>query len=89
MKDSANANDEESIVESQLDMLDAEINGVGVGDEEPVPDDNEDEIAGDVAASDAIGVDNVIHEADMSIHLDALSADQANLGHVSIVKVRL
>ena len=86
---SADANDEESLVESQLDMLGAEINGVGVGDEEPVPDDDEDEITGDVATSDAIAVDNVICEADMSIRLDALSADQANLGHVSIAKVRL
>ena len=89
MKDSANADNEESIIESQLDMLDAEINGVSVGDKEPVPDDNEDEIAGDVAASDAIAVDNVICKADMSICLDALSADQANLSHVSIAKVRL
>jgi len=70
-------------------MFDAEINGVGVGDEEPVPDDDEDEIAGDIATSDAVAVDDVIREADMSIRLDALAADQANLGHVSIAKVRL
>ena len=70
-------------------MLGAEINGVGVGDEELVPDDDEDEIAGDVAISDAIAVNNVICEADITICLNALSADQENLGRVSIVKVRL
>jgi hypothetical protein len=70
-------------------MLEAEIHGAGVGDEEIVPSDDSDEVAGDVAASDALAVDDVIREADMSIRLDPLPANQANLGHVSIAKVSL
>ena len=41
-------------------MLEAEIHGTGVGDEEIVPSDDSDEVAGDVAASDALAVDDVI-----------------------------
>ena len=70
-------------------MLEAEIHGAGVGDEEIIPSDDSDEVAGDVAASDALAVDDVIRKADMSIHLDPLPANQANLGHVSIAKVSL
>jgi len=70
-------------------MLEAEIHGAGVGDEEIVPSDDSDEVAGDVAASDALAVDDVIRKADMSIRLDPLPANQANLGRVSIAKVSL
>jgi hypothetical protein len=70
-------------------MLEAEIHGAGVGDEEIVPSDDSDEVAGDVAVSDALAVDDVIREADMSIRLDPLPANQANLGRVSIAKVSL
>ena len=51
-------------------MLEAKIHGTGVGDEEIVPNYDSDEVAGDVTASDALAVDDVIHEADMSIRLD-------------------
>jgi hypothetical protein len=74
-------------IEQQLDMLENEINGTGVGDDEPVMDDNDDEIAGDVASSDALAVDAAILEASQSIRVDALSSAEANIGCVSIAKV--
>jgi len=76
-------------VENQLDMFETEVNGEGVGDEElDVDSDDEDEIAGDVAASDAAAVTEIIRDADESIRLDPLPSDEANLGRVSIAKVR-
>jgi len=75
-------------IESQLDMFEAEVNGEGVGDEEPVIDsDDDDEIAGDVASSDAAAVTDIIHDAEASIRFDHLPLDEANIGRVSIAKV--
>ena len=75
-------------IEGQLDMLETEVDGEGVGDEEATVDsDDEDEIAGDVASSDAAAVTDIIHDADASIRLDQLSLVEANVGRVSIAKV--
>ena len=75
-------------MEGQLDMLEAEVNGEGVGDEDPVIDeDGEDEVAGDVAMSDAVAVTDVILDAEVSIQLDSLPPANSNLGRVSIAKV--
>ena len=74
-------------IESQLNMLEAEVNGDGVGDEEPGVDLEDDEIAGDVATSDAAAVTEIIRDAEASIRLDPLPTDEANLGRVSIAKV--
>ena len=75
-------------IEGQLDMLEAELNGEGVGDEEPAVDsDNEDEVAGDVTSSDAAAVTDIICDAEASIHLDPLPLAEANIGCVSIAKV--
>lgn len=68
-------------------MFEEEINGEGVGDEEPLVDSDGDEIAGDVSASDALAVEDVIREADGSFRLNPLPSNQANLGKVSIAKV--
>ena len=75
-------------IEGQLNMFEAELNGEGVGDEEPAVDsDDEDEIAGDVASSDAATVADIIHDAEESIRLDPLTLAEANIGLVSIAKV--
>ena len=75
-------------MEGQLDMLEAEVNGEGVRDEDPVIDeDGEDEVAGDVTMSDAVAVTDVILDAEVSIRLDSLPPANANLGCVSIAKV--
>jgi len=77
-------------IEGQLDMLETEVNGEGLGDEDPdVDSDDSDEIAGDVATSDAAAVTDVIRDAEASIRLDPLPLDDANLGHVSIAKVSI
>ena len=75
----------------QLDALEAKIHGTGFGDEEldVDSDGNEDEIAGDVAASDALAVGEAILEADMSLCLNPLTSDQANMGCILIAKVRI
>ena len=77
------------MIGKQLDLLEAENCGTGFGDEEldVDPDDDGDEISPDVADSDAQAVDEAIHEAEMSVHLDALPLDQANIGCISIAKV--
>jgi len=76
-------------IEGQLDMLETEVNGEGLGDEDPDidSDDDLDEIAGDVAASDAAAVTEVIQDAEASIRLDPLPLGDANIGRVSIAKV--
>ena len=74
-------------IKSQLDMLKTEINDDGLGDKDPDVDSDSDEIAGDVATSDATAVTDVIHNAEVSIHLDCLPPKDANLGHISIAKV--
>ena len=74
-------------VGQQLDMLEDEINCSGVGDEELTLEDDEDEIAGDVASSDNLVVNEVIRKAHLSIRLDALPVAQANIGQVCIAKV--
>ena len=99
LKKKPNDNDEDEEPEDpvdiatgrQLNALEDEINGVGFGDEELEVDSDghEDEVAGDVAASDALAVDEAILEADMSLRLDPLPADQANIGRISIAKVRV
>ena len=73
----------------QLNKLEAEIHGTGFGDEELDigSDGNEDKIAGDVATSDALAVDEAILEAELSVHLDPLPSNQANVGRISIAKV--
>ena len=77
-------------VERQLDLFEEEINGEGVGDEEPLVDpEEEDEVAGDISTSDALAVEDVIREAEGSFRLDPLASDQVNLGRVSIAKVSL
>ena len=74
-------------IESQLDMLETEIDGNGLGDKDPDVDSDSDEIAGDVATSNATAVIDIIYDAEVSIHLDCLPPKDANLGHVSIAKV--
>lgn len=49
--------------------------------------DDTDELAPDVAASDAAAVSNVIAEAELSDRLDALNATELRLGLLSITKV--
>lgn len=66
-------------IESQLNMLEAEVNGKGVGDEEPDVDLEDDEIAGDVVTSDDAAVTEIICDAEASIRLDPLPTDEANL----------
>jgi hypothetical protein len=70
-------------------MFEDEVDsGEGVGDEEPnIDDEDDDEIAGEVASSDAAAVTDIIHEADASIRLDPLPLADANFGRVSIAKV--
>jgi hypothetical protein len=74
-------------VGKQLDMLEAEIHGAGFGDEEldVDPDQNDD----DVADSDAQAVDEAIYEPELSVRLDVLPSDQANIGCISIAKVSI
>ena len=74
-------------VEQQLDMLEDKINCPGVGDEELTLEDDEDDIAGDVASSDNLVVNKVICKAHLSIRVDALPVAQANIGQVCIAKV--
>ncbi len=93
-EDEASGKDDVDIKnEKQLDALEAEVDGTGFDDEELGLnlDCNKDEIAGDVAASDALAVNEAILEADMSLRLNPhpLSSDQANVGCVSIAKVNI
>lgn len=76
-------------VESQLDMFETEVNGEGVGDEEPDVDleDDGDEIAEDVASSDTAAVTKIIQDAEKSIRLDPVPSDEVNVGRVSVAKV--
>ena len=74
-------------VGQQLDMLEDEINCSGVEDEELTLEDDKDEIAGDVASSDNLVVNEVICKAHLSIRLDALPVARANIGQVCIAKV--
>ena len=77
-------------VERQLDFFEEEINGKGVGDEEPLVDpEEEDEVAGDISTSNALAAEDVICEAKVSFHLNPLPSDQVNLGQVLIAKVSL
>jgi hypothetical protein len=77
-------------VERQLDLFEEEINGEGVGDKEPLVDpEDEDEVAGDISMSNALAVEDVVHEAEGSFFLDPLPSDQVNLSRVSIAKVSL
>ena len=75
-------------IESQLDMLEMEVNGEGVGDEEPDVDlEDNDEVAKDVASSNAAAVMEIIRDAELSIRLDPLLSDEVNVGCVSVAKV--
>ena len=60
-----------------------------VGDEEPEVSelDDGDELAPDVAASDAAAVSNIIAEAELSDRLNALGAADLRTGLLSITKV--
>ncbi|KAF9470101.1 hypothetical protein BDN70DRAFT_940066, partial [Pholiota conissans] len=63
----------------------------GVGDEEPILDGDgsgsSDEVAEDVAVSDASAVDEVIREADESIRLDSPSLVDERITCISIAKL--
>ena len=80
-------------IEGQLDMFEMEVNGEGVGDEEPdvnLEDDGaSDEIAEDVASSDTATVTEIIQDAEKSIRLDPVPSDEVNVGRVSVAKVSI
>jgi hypothetical protein len=57
-----------------------------MGDEEPDVDDG-DEVAADVAASDAADVEDIVTTAQLTMHLDSLTASESKLGQLSIAKV--
>jgi len=80
-------------IESQLNMFEMEVNGEGVGDEEPdvnLEDDGaSDENAEDVASSDTATVTEIIQDAEKSIRLDPVPSDEVNVGHVSVAKVSI
>lgn len=60
-----------------------------IGDEEPPADDDDgDEVAQDVVASDAAAIEDIISEAQLSERLAELSEDDAKLGCLAIAKVR-
>lgn len=76
-------------IEKELESLQAELGSFeGVGDEEPQVNDDADEIAPDVAASDAAAVRDAIYDANSDLRLTALTIADANIGRISIAKVR-
>jgi hypothetical protein len=58
-----------------------------VGDEEPVIEEDAEELAGDVEASDAAVVEDIISEAQLNSRLEELSKEESLLGRKSIAKV--
>ncbi|KAF4617981.1 hypothetical protein D9613_012955 [Agrocybe pediades] len=80
------SSDSESDVDRELEMIEQEMTGgLGVGDEEPELDE-EDDIAADVQMSDAAAVNGVTEDADLDSRLDPLSAHDMNIGRLSIAK---
>ena len=88
---SANTDNYEGDADNKLYMLEQELqSGDGVGDEDPVLDNDQDSdnIAADVVASDSEAIDAIIADDEQdNIRLDALSTAEANLGRLSIAKV--
>jgi hypothetical protein len=74
--------------EGQIDELEEELDEGGVIGDEELPVEDEDVTAGDVAASDAVVVQDIITEAQQDERLTALTDSEANLGCLSIAKVR-
>ena len=72
-------------------MLEQELqSGDSVGDEDPVLDEdqNSDDVAADVLASDSEAIDMIIADDEQdTVRLDALSTAEAHLGRLSIAKV--
>jgi hypothetical protein len=58
-----------------------------VGDEEPVIEEDAEEVAGDVEASDAAVVKDIVSEAQLDGRLENLSKEESLLGRKSIAKV--
>jgi hypothetical protein len=59
-----------------------------VGDEEPDIEEDSEEVAGDVEASDAAAVEGIISQAQLNNRLQRLSKDDSLLGRKSIAKVK-
>ncbi|KAF4610855.1 hypothetical protein D9613_006637 [Agrocybe pediades] len=78
----------DSEIDTELDMIEEEMNaGSGMGDEE-VELDDDDEIAADVQMSDNADVESIDEEADLDGRLDPLSSQDINVGRLSIAKLR-
>jgi hypothetical protein len=58
-----------------------------VGDEEPGIEEDSEEVAGDVEASDAAAVEGIISQAQLNSRLQELSKGDSLLGRTSIAKV--
>jgi hypothetical protein len=58
-----------------------------VGDEDPVIEEDAEEVAGDVQASDDAVVEDIISEAQLDNRLEELSKEESLLGRKSIAKV--
>lgn len=86
-----NTDGDEDSADDELDMLEQELEfGDSVGDEDPILDEDQDDIAADVIASDSEAINAVIEDDEHdNIRLEALSAADANLGKLSIAKVCL
>ena len=85
----AESDDEETgavDVDKELDMLEQELNGDGVGDKEPEVDDTN-EIAADVMASNSVVLEDIVTAAELDARLIPLTTCDANLGRLSIAKV--
>ena len=86
MEEEGAASDDEGIaVERELEAL--ENDDAGFGDEQPELDEDSDEVAADMAASDAAAVDSIIEEAGLDDRLSALSAEDSKITKLSIAKV--
>ena len=85
-EEGAPSDDEGASTERELEAL--ENDDTGFGDEEPDVDEDSDEVAADVAASDAAAVEGIIKEADLDGRLTALSAEDSKIAKLSIAKVR-
>jgi len=84
-EEGAASDDEGVAVERELEAL--ENDDAGFGDEQPELDEDSDEVAADVAASDAAAVDSIIEEAGLDDRLSALSAEDSKITKLSIAKV--
>ena len=87
MEEEGTPSDDEGVAaERELEAL--EHDDAGFGDEEPEVDEDSDEVAADVAASDAAAIEGIIEEADLDGRLSALSAEDSKIAKLSIAKVR-